>query len=95
MMCVREVEDPETVPCPIAGFGFSGVEPSGSTVIDLVTKYLQIQVFHTLGQLSSRIAYILIKPHLKSNISFNSLQNNLLEMSHTFVLAHKIVGNIF
>jgi hypothetical protein len=29
------------------------------------------------------------------NISFNILQNNRLEMSHTFVLAHKIAGNTF
>jgi hypothetical protein len=48
-----------------------------------------------VGQLSSRTAYILRKPHLKSNMSFNILQNNLLEMSHTFVLAHKVVGNTF
>jgi hypothetical protein len=46
---------------------------------------------YNVGQLSSRTAKIL----LKTNISFNIYQNNLLEMSHTFMLAQKIVGNTF
>jgi hypothetical protein len=50
---------------------------------------------YSVRKLSSRTAYNLRKPHSKSNISYNILQNNFLEMSHNFVLAHKIVGNIF
>jgi hypothetical protein len=59
------------------------------------TDLFYVLPLYKVTQLSSRTAYILRKPHLKSNISFNILQNNLLQKSYTFVLAHKIVGNTF
>jgi hypothetical protein len=46
-------------------------------------------------RLSSRTVYILRKPHLKLDIYFNILQNNLLQMSLAFELIHNIVGNTF
>jgi hypothetical protein len=77
------------------------VSPMHMTPVSQVSPMHMTPVTHIspmhmkVTQLSSKTEYILRKPHLKSKISFRILRNNLLEMLHTFVLAHKIVGNTF
>jgi hypothetical protein len=65
-------------------------------------KYLLQQRFSCCGRLEM-VAYLLraclpsrsLAMDLHVTIYFNIHENNFLEMTHTFVFAHEIVGNTF